>query len=520
VTPDIYTDKRQNASFPLAAIIVFLCSLLVASAYLWVAANQQAEAETRQLGHSMARQATFLIRPLILANDKISTNYLLNELEGEAYVSGLELIGPQEEVLARAGTAEGPSIQRTMMQDEKKLGTLTLWLNPAPLQQILHRQLLLAMLFSLLAATLTMIALWYRSRRQSAEAKAPATSPDTEELESADEYQDTVSVDEYSDDQASDDTPLDDTHFIHETDASDQLTATDSLTKPGPADALTDDPVSLVRPDVPDVIPEPIAETPVQAAEIQDDPLLSAIPEQPTEQVAESIAPPESSRHPKVTPIRKAKNDEEQLGLYSFEQEMELLLPSEDAAYLLYIDTNTAHTEYDNAEEKQALLHNYHQLAYQVAHIYSGKLDLLANGDIQILFDEPDAKDNHGINALCSGLLFVNLYRGFNQQRIGQFRPVLNFHTALVRGHRAKPNILQEESRFLTRTTQSNELISHTALTEAPELKRKLLKDADIRREDEDKVLIHRIDKRYQTMFEKQSNHLLTKLRQASTDSE
>lgn len=517
MTPDIYTDKRQNASFPLAAIIVFISSLALASAYLWMAANQQAEAETRQLGHSMARQATFLIRPLILANDHISTNYLLNELEGESYVSGLELIGPHEEVLARAGTAQGPSIQRTMIQDEKNLGTLTLWLNPAPLQQILHRQLLLAMLFSLLAATLTMIALWYRNRRSSATSNAQtADTTDTPSTGVMTEGHpdDTRVAEEHSE------APFLAANSAYT--AEDVSTPTDTLADNtlaefNTADTETDD-VSLVRPDAadPDITTPSEAPAPQSEAQPGDaDPLLRSVPERIETPETTAIEP---AAHSKVTPIRKSASNEEQLGLYSFEQEMELVLASEDAAYLLYIDTNTAHTEYDNADEKQALLHNYHQLAYQVAHIYSGKLELLANGDIQILFDDADDKDNHGINALCSGLLFVHLYRGFNQQRIGQFRPVLNFHTALVRGHKAKSNILQEESRFLTRTTQSNELISHTALTEAPELKRKLLKDADIRREDEDKVLIHRIGKRYQTMFEKQSNHLLTKLRQASTD--
>ncbi|MCO4758584.1 MAG: hypothetical protein KC477_11200, partial [Oceanospirillaceae bacterium] len=233
-----------------------------------------------------------------------------------------------------------------------------------------------------------------------------------------------------------------------------------------------------------------------------------------TETTIELEEQPLTAKPAKENPLLQRGRDEEQLDLYSFEHEMELMLTAENAAYMLYIDATSAHTEYADAAEREELLKIYHQLANQVAHIYSGQLEINPNGDMQVLFSEPLEDDAHGVNALCSGLLFVLLYKGFNQQRIGQFKPVLNLHIALVRGHRSKPQILQEESRFLTRTTQSNELISHTALTEAPDIKRALLKDADIRREDEDKVLIHKVEKRYQTLFEKQSNHLLTKLKQ------
>ncbi len=85
---------------------------------------------------------------------------------------------------------------------------------------------------------------------------------------------------------------------------------------------------------------------------------------------------------------------------------------------------------------------------------------------------------------------------------------------ALVRGKAEKLERLLEEARFLTRTTQSNELISHTALTEAPDLKRTLLDGASIRREDEDKVLVLQISKSYQDLLEKQSRHLMIKLSQ------
>lgn len=483
------TDNRpanfSARSLSLLAAAVFLGCLLLGGGYLWFASTQQAEAETRRLGHSLAKQTTFLIRPLILADDRISTNYLLQELAELEHVTGLQLTDDQEQVIARAGENEGISIQRQMMQQEHRIGTLTLWLAPKPLQQVMQRQLLLALLITLISASLTAIVLWYRSR--ASEKVIPQPQPTVEEHPA--EPETTVTTEE----------EITETRDLVE------------LLRPEPAQ-----PAPQLKPESSNLTEEkdtPDATNVTLEAEVEVETI--ELEEQPLTQQDEKPAV-------KDNPLRRRGRDEEQLTLYSFEHEMELMLTPEDAAYLLYIDATSAHAEYADAAERDQLLAVYAQLAAQVAHIYSGQLETLNNGDLQIRFSAPAEKDAHGINALCAGLLFVLLYKGFNKQRIGQFQPVMNLHIALVRGHKGKPAIMQEESRFLTRTTQSNELISHTALTEATDIKRALLKDADIRREDEDKVLIHKVEKRYQTLFEKQCNHLLTKLKQqqaASTNS-
>lgn len=486
------TDNRPtNLSaryLSLLATAVFLGCLLLGSGYLWFASNQQAEAETRRLGHSLAKQTTFLIRPLILANDRISTNYLLQELAELEHVSGLQLTDDQEQVIARAGENEGISIQRQMMQQEHRIGTLTLWLAPKPLLQVMQRQLLLGLLITLISASLTAIVLWYRSR---ATEYVVSPSPNIPDEEHPAKISEAAAVSE------------------------------EEVTK-------TRDLVELLRPEPAQPAPllNPESTNHTEETETHD---ADNMPSDATDEVEIEVETIELEEQPltqqdekptaKDNPLRRRGRDEEQLTLYSFEHEMELMLTPEDAAYLLYIDANSAHAEYADAAERDQLLAVYAQLAAQVAHIYSGQLQTLNNGDLQIIFSTPVEKDAHGVNALCAGLLFVLLYKGFNKQRIGQFQPVMNLHIALVRGHKGKPTIMQEESRFLTRTTQSNELISHTALTEAPDIKRALLKDADIRREDEDKVLIHKVEKRYQTLFEKQCNHLLTKLKQHQSTS-
>jgi len=478
----VSTDNRpaifSTRSLSLFAAVVFLGCLLLGGGYLWFASNQQAEAETRRLGHSLAKQTTFLIRPLILADDRISTNYLLQELAELEHVTGLQLTDAQDQVIARAGENEGISIQRQMVQQERRIGTLTLWLAPKPLQQVMQRQLLLALLITLISASLTAIVLWYRCR-------AADITPHLEQNDGVDDYP---------------------TEEDAEREAEQETTKNRDL-------------VELLRPEpaqpTPQLTPASAANTEDEKARVEEKTAPDADADTPTIELEEQPLNQKTEKQPsKENPLRRRGRDEEQLTLYSFEHEMELMLTPEDASYLLYIDTTSAHAEYAESSERDELLTIYAQLAAQVAHIYSGQLEILKNGDLQISFSAPVEKDAHGVNALCAGLLFVLLYKGFNKQRIGQFKPVLNLHIALVRGHKGKPTIMQEESRFLTRTTQSNELISHTALTEAPDIKRALLKDADIRREDEDKVLIHKVEKRYQTLFEKQCNHLLTKLKQ------
>ncbi|MBR9885420.1 MAG: hypothetical protein GYB21_17970, partial [Oceanospirillales bacterium] len=230
-----------------------------------------------------------------------------------------------------------------------------------------------------------------------------------------------------------------------------------------------------------------------------------------TDQEPTTASSRDTSR-PRLSIVTPLGSQEEQLGLYTLEHELELMLGSDEAGYLFLIDASSAHSENLEEDERVQLMKPYRTLANSVAHIYSGRVEPTPEGDLKLFFDTPKESDGHGINALCASMLFTNLYRHYNQQRIRQFKPVINLHLALVRGHYQKLERMLEEARFLTRTTESNELITHTALTEAPDLKATLLEGADIRREDEDKVLLIRIAKSYQELLEKQARHLLAKL--------
>jgi hypothetical protein len=143
-----------------------------------------------------------------------------------------------------------------------------------------------------------------------------------------------------------------------------------------------------------------------------------------------------------------------------------------------------------------------------VINISGGNLELLASGDIRVMFDDQDINDNHGVQALCAAKLFNQLYKYYNHRQITRMQPTLNIQLSLVRGNRAKIELLREEAHFLTCTTVSNELISHTPLSEVQALKETLLDNAQTERQDEDKILILSLNASYQELLERQARHL------------
>ncbi len=208
--------------------------------------------------------------------------------------------------------------------------------------------------------------------------------------------------------------------------------------------------------------------------------------------------------------------NEEQLDLYTIEQELDLLIPAGEAAYIVLIDFTSPHSALISNDEQLQIKRTYRTLANSVANIYEGEVSALGE-DILIQFDHANEEDEHGVNAACAAMLFTQLARSYNRSRSDQQQPILNVHTAIVRGQQGRQDRMADEARFLTRSTKTDKLISHTALSEAPDLKNGVLSSADIKREEEDKVLILSLSKSYQELLEKQGRYLLAKLAQQAS---
>lgn len=513
---------RRNLTLSLG--IVLLVGFIVSILYMHLATSRQAVHETQIIGQNIAKQSELLIRPLLLSDDRVSLNYLLSELTQLEYVGGLHVQDANGFTLARAGKSSQQTLQQQLIQQEKTIGTVTIWLDSGPVEQLLRSQLWPLLIIAIFTAILLLTTSWFFTRSD----KFISESSADEEEKFEPSFSDTLATQ----------TPVESTQTSSE--------AAPVIRPSVEAENLVQD-ITETRPETgPETTPEAISEVqaPNQKAsdllhthELVD--LLKPAPStqqqmpkfehQPqqldeTETVAntvetlvfeeEPVNAQETHTPMRENPLLKSMSErhEEQLDLYSFEQELELILTPQDAIYLFYIDANTASSDNMEPDEKATLLNVYHHLAKQVARIYNGACEQLPNKDILLRFELRDEKDSHGINALCAGQLFNLLYKGFNHSRIRGFQPVLSLQMSLARGHHDKHDLVKEEAHFLTRTTNSNDLISHTALTEAPLLKEAMLQEADIRREDEDKVLLLKVTPKHQTLLQKQANHLLTKI--------
>ncbi len=569
----------------LSVSLVLLLSLLLGGVFEYLRLQERAADQAAETSRAFGRSSAILIQPLVLSDDRISLNYLLNELTNQPLINGVRLTAPDQTLIALAGAPQGRLHALELVQNDVPIGQLSIWSNPemfsAPLRnQLLESALLLGICLSVAAVLIALSLRRHTAPATAAEPSfaevkaafeqpresdripdfdfgpdtdaaaplipepAPATTPPKAPLSAAEPgLQATASAPRVFDPQLDEPAATGAQHATTDTASSNQVQPSSVTAAPMPqaADAGLAEPadiaqtaqadktldtgelVSLLKPErsgatIPRFTPRAPGADPLE--EDRDEALVpdlgSALDDDfaldergPTERGPTERGPTEKTGS-RPNPLQLS--DEEQLGLYSFEQELELMLTPEEAGYLLLIDTRSAHSDNVDEEERAQLLRSYRTLANSAARIYSGEISALKDGNLRILFTDGDDKDSHGINALCCAMLFTWLYKQYNQQQIRAFRPVMNLHMALVRGAGERVDCMQEEAHFLTRTTQSNELISHTALTEATLLKEMLLQKADIRREDEDKVLILSISDAYQTLLEKQAQHLLSKL--------
>ncbi|MBP0048194.1 hypothetical protein H9C73_05555 [Marinobacterium sp. AK62] len=602
-----HTSQHSTSTLSLRALLsaalILLLSLALSGTFEYLRSKDHAAQQATELSLMFGRSSAILIQPLVLADDRISLNYLFNELAAQPMINGLRLTAPDQTLIALAGQPQGRGHTLELVQGDDTIGQLTLWSNAAPFAARLQQQLyeIGLLLAGSLGITALLIGFSLKQRArvdgegseapepleftevarqtlreqnrdsipefdftQPAEespepdvAKAtPAREPETQpqpepttpeapreqtesqapedgtEAETPEQPTDQVPVDQSTAEQAHTEEPapepsLDELPKAEPSPRRIKLVGAEALDEPEPNTGRrepsfdTDELVSLLKPSEQDQRMPRFTPKPAGYIDTTDDSDEAMVPDlelsesdTTDDSLATLLSDPEEDSSERDNPLRLS--DEEQLGLYTFEQELELMLTPEEAGYLFLIDTRSAHSDNLDEDERAVLLKNYRTLANSVARIYSGNLETLKDGNLRILFTSADDKDSHGVNAICCAMLFTYLYQHYNQQQIRAFQPVMNLHMALVRGALDKVERMQEEAHFLSRTTQSNALISHTALTEAPQLKESLLSQADIRREDEDKVLLLAVNESYQNLLEKQARHLLSKLAERS----
>ncbi|MCV6589502.1 MAG: hypothetical protein OIF57_10785 [Marinobacterium sp.] len=581
-------------------------------------AQHHAEQEALKHGEMLLRQTSLLATPLLQANDRVSLNYLLNELISLPYIEAAQLTTTREGIIARAGNTGGIEMQQALTNRQNSY--LSIWLNPTSFAVPLQQQIITSSMASLITLALCLLAVHRVLTHNTgsltgssattvthsilhAEIASDSTSPqittgpssgqaihlynEVEEISSITNEDGSTAVPSTSsslpEPAISDTTAKTKTHLqaIQKITSATPTTSpplkdTDIQPVPAQKDELkdfissitqeqstyehkpdedsstgqnapakeqvqvistepdnpsqntlsqqlldTEDLVSLLRPEPgttvaqtfspsnksqhTDVISE---ETGSQAHTAQDTTAISEAP-LPTTAAASSTANP-SGQIRRPNPLLSGQSPPPPSS-YLAEHEEELIPAATDAGYCFYVDTS-AHSGNSDADERTQLLMTYKRLAAQSAALYKGHLIEMKTGDFFIHFSAPLPDDSHGINATCSAMLFNLLYKAFNQQRIRSFKPALNLRMSLARGRKEHEQRLLEEARALAHTTESNDLITHTALTEAQSLQQKLLQYSKLRRDEEDKVIITTLPENVQTLLQKQAEQLLSRL--------
>ncbi|MDO6563266.1 hypothetical protein Q4488_07705 [Amphritea sp. 1_MG-2023] len=468
---------HQRTQLMLALACLLFSGLLLSAIYLSIVAGKIAQQQTQQQGTLLGQQTVTMIKPALLAGDAVSLNVILNQQVQQPSIDAIILSDPKNRLLGRAGDSKHDNLihhEVLIRQQDETLAILSLHLNPTANKSNLNAILIQAAILALITVILALLGCWfllYRPNTLERRATARPSSPEeqTPVVISAPDNNDDSDSNSRNNEQLVDllrpanDAP----HMPDFAPFSDHKDNTDTKTE------ATTTPIEFTL----------------------------------TEEV--DLTQPHNKP---LNPLFKDSKDEVQLDLYAFEQELELIVSADTAGYLLYLDLASGHSDNLRDEERHELQEYYYQMLDRVITIYNGEATRIDNGDLQLAFLKPHKDDSHGINAICASQLFNRLYKLFNQQRIRSFKPVLNLHMALVRGHYQKLTRMQEEARYLTHSTDSNDLITHTNLSEAPDLKVSLLAGANIMRAEEDKVLIKSVNENYQKLLDKQAQHLLNKL--------
>lgn len=538
----LFTLKKPHYRLVLATALVMLSGWILSATYLYIAADNIAKHEATKTARFTARQAAMTIQPYLLAEDIISLNFFLNSLTEAQQVEGVAIYNKRNKLIARAGEGNGAEQEVILGSQQTPMGTLKLYTNHQSERSMLTGFLWQVAILSIITLLATLITLWLSIKQLNTRSTSPNDDTDTRECDTDNASnnnipspspactESTVSIVNLAEPTSSEENTSKPPESFSQTltqainepslaqteannDTQSQITTEHNNDIHSTDETLdNNDLVELLRPDTTERMPH-FKPTPMQPENEQ----MHSSRKESTYELEDSLkedrqSHSENTSQPatlKPNPLRTHERAEEQLDLYSLEHQLELSLQPKEAAYLFYIDATTGHADYVEPEEHNYLLQTYEHLIKKVSAIYGGSVSVNASGDLQLFFDDQDEEDGHGIHALCAAKLFTLLYRAFNHARIKSFKPVLNLHMAIVRGNREKFNLIKEEALFLTRTTQSNELISHTALTEAKQLKSTLLSSAEVRREDEDKVLVLSLTPSYQALLTKQATHLL-----------
>ncbi len=183
---------------------------------------------------------------------------------------------------------------------------------------------------------------------------------------------------------------------------------------------------------------------------------------------------------------------------------------SDDRVFVLFI-THQQSTGYASTAEREEALARYHDFINQACRLYGGILEFDVDDNLLVVFDSPEQDGSHGLNSLCAATLFLGLYKGYNQTRIKQLKPILNLQLALHTGPLKQLHQVSNYCSELASKVSSNQLIISRAVYDTDLLREKLLDDRYIRPAGEGIYLVERLQDKPQRLLERQVVHFSSK---------
>ncbi|MGB0663516.1 MAG: hypothetical protein ACPGMR_06980 [Pontibacterium sp.] len=459
---------RKTHSLVATLLMVIIAFLLIAMVTFYFAVTTQAKRDATFLAVDSARHSALVIRPMVAAKDWTSISVIFNDLISSPFLSGIELLSPAGDSLVKAGNSVSDTqYQLPLSFQSQPLGTLALSIDTQYSQKQLLRLLMLAMAMTLAALAALLYVAALASRKQSIALQSLQNQLD-DVLQSSPPYAEPVAPQ----------TPAPARQHTE------TIQAQHSMSTESPAELQS-------------------------LTELSPDELLGPLSEEAAGEDITTAASQNNNAPATDLPQSDTDRPQESLSGYSFDAQMDQILPEEQALYLLYIDPLSGHANYLEDDEREQRLSNYQGIAQKVAQSYQTQLNTLEEGGFVMAF-KANEKGTQGIDAICAALTFTLTMKAVNKALISKMSPVLNVRIALVRGTEARPKSLLDEAKYLTRHTESNELISHTALTEVPFIQDTVLTGAKLRRAEEDKVEILGIEAKKQALFEAQAQQLCT----------
>jgi len=100
---------------------------------------------------------------------------------------------------------------------------------------------------------------------------------------------------------------------------------------------------------------------------------------------------------------------------------------------ILFIDFVSVHDAQAQLppEELAKLLNDYYFFIHQAAQLYNGQVDKYAGDGVMVLFGIAQDDDKGSFHGACTALLIIGLIKQFNQQRLEQGLPTLDFRLGL-----------------------------------------------------------------------------------------